>query len=114
MPATEISLTLTRRQEELLKQIRTWWKKNAPKAKIPEGTWVDQVEGYSQVMIHSIKSGLRRLRSNAKVALTSSTDSEIDAIKEELEILSKCQDILFPFVRQFSDSNEFQAQMIVR
>jgi hypothetical protein len=111
MPAMEISLTLTPRQAELLKQIQTWWKKNAPRAKIPEGTWVDQIEGYSQVMIHAIKSRLRRLRSNAKVALTSSTDSEIDGIQEELEILSKCQDILFPFVRQFTDSDEFQDQM---
>lgn len=97
MPVTELTPT----QAELLEEIQAWWKKHAPSAKVPEGTWVWQVTNYSSLMMSSIKRRLTRLRSDAKVGPSSTVDAEIDSIKEEVDILCKCQDMLLEFANQF-------------
>lgn len=96
MAATEPT---TPTRDELLQEIRGLWDKmKAPGAATPEGPWFRQLESYTQIMLGATKRRLRRL-ANSRPKDTVLLE-EIKGIREELEVLQRCIDILLRFAEE--------------
>jgi hypothetical protein len=85
---------------EHMAQIRELYRNIAPEAKIPEGTWFRQLEAYTQVLLGSIRRRLRRLSTEPAQSQTLMLRSEIESIRQELDVLDKCTEVLIEFAKE--------------